>query len=111
MNINALMQQAQKMQREMTKKQKELESKEFEFTSNGGAIKIKMLGSKQITSLEIDEDLIDPSEKEIKLVYQVTVIYYNLDGIFAKGTKLIESQVISSDYAANIELIYSKIVL
>ncbi|MBR6517209.1 MAG: type II secretion system protein [Bacilli bacterium] len=59
-----------------------------------------------------DEDgLIDPSEKEIKLVYQVTVIYYNLDGIFAKGTKLIESQVISSDYAANIELMYSKIVL
>ena len=65
MNINALMQQAQKMQREMTKKQKELESKEFEFTSNGGAIKIKMLGSKQITSLEIDEDLIDPSEKDM----------------------------------------------
>ena len=65
MNINALMQQAQKMQREMTIKQKELESKEFEFTSNGGAIKIKMLGSKQITSLEIDEDLIDPSEKDM----------------------------------------------
>ena len=65
MNINALMQQAQKMQREMTKKQKELESKEFEFTSNGGAIKVKMLGSKQITSLEIDEDLIDPSDKEM----------------------------------------------
>ena len=49
----------------MAKKQKELESKEFEFTSNGGAIKIKMLGSKQITSLEIDEDLIDPSDKEM----------------------------------------------
>ena len=65
MNINALMQQAQKMQREMTKKQTELESKEFEFTSNGGAIKVKMLGSKQITSLEIDEDLIDPSDKEM----------------------------------------------
>ena len=65
MNINALMQQAQKMQKQMEKKQKELESKEFEFTSNGGAIKVKMLGSKQITSLEIDEDLIDPSDKEM----------------------------------------------
>ena len=49
----------------MQKKQKELESKEFEFSSNGGAIKIKMLGSKQMTSLEIDEDLIDPSDKEM----------------------------------------------
>jgi DNA-binding YbaB/EbfC family protein len=65
MNINALMQQAQKMQQQMQKKQKELESKEFEFTSNGGAIKIKMLGSKEMTSLEIDEDLIDPSEKDM----------------------------------------------
>ena len=65
MNINALMQQAQKMQRQMEKKQKELESKEFEFTSNGGAIKIKMLGSKQLVSLEIEEDLIDPRDKEM----------------------------------------------
>ena len=65
MNMQALMQQAQKMQREMTKKQKEVESKEFEFTSNGGAIQIKMLGSKQITSLEIDEDLIDKEEKDM----------------------------------------------
>jgi len=65
MNINAIMQQAQKMQKQMEKKQKELESKEFEFSSNGGAIKIKMLGSKQLTSLEIEEDLIDPSDKEM----------------------------------------------
>ena len=65
MNINALMQQAQKMQRQMEKKRQELESKEFEFSSNGGAIKIKMLGSKEMTSLEIDEDLIDPSEKDM----------------------------------------------
>ena len=65
MNINAIMQQAQKMKQQMEKKQKELESKEFEFSSNGGAIKIKMLGSKEMTSLEIDEDLIDPREKEM----------------------------------------------
>ena len=65
MNLNALMQQAQKMQQQMAKKQKELESKEFEFSSNGGAIKIKMLGSKTMTSLEIDEDLLNADEKEM----------------------------------------------
>ena len=65
MNINALMQQAQKMQRQMEKKQQELASKEFEFTSNGGAIKIKMLGSKTLTSLEIEKDLIDPDDQEM----------------------------------------------
>lgn len=65
MNINAIMQQAQKMKQQMEKKQREIESKEFEFSSNGGAIKIKMLGSKVMTSLDIDEDLIDPSDKEM----------------------------------------------
>ena len=65
MNINALMQQAQKMQKQMEKKQKELESKEFEVSTNGGAIKIKMLGSKKLVSLEIEEDLIDPSDKDM----------------------------------------------
>ena len=65
MNINALMQQAQKMQKQMEKKQQELASKEFEFTSNGGAIKIKMLGSKTLTSLEIEKDLLDPDDKEM----------------------------------------------
>ena len=49
----------------MQKKQKELESKEYEFSSNGGAIKIKMLGSKEILSLEIDADLIDKDDKEM----------------------------------------------
>ena len=65
MNINALMQQAQKMQKQMEKKQQELASKEFEFISNGGAIKIKMLGSKTLTSLEIEKDLLDPDDKEM----------------------------------------------
>lgn len=65
MNINALMQQAQKMQKQMEKKQKELESKEFDVSTNGGAIKIKMLGSKKLVSLEIEEDLIDPNDKEM----------------------------------------------
>ena len=65
MNINALMQQAQKMQQQMAKKQKEIESKEYEFSSNGGAIKIKMLGSKEVISLDIDEDLLNKEEKEM----------------------------------------------
>lgn len=65
MNINALMQQAQKMQQQMTKKQKEFEGREFEFSSNGGAIKLKMKGSREILSLDIDKDLIDPDDKEM----------------------------------------------
>ena len=65
MNMQALMQQAQKMQKEMQKKQAELEAQTFDVTSAGGAIKIKIKGSKQIESIEIDKDAIDPEEKEM----------------------------------------------
>ena len=65
MNMRALMQQAQKMQKEMQKKQAELEATTFDVTSAGGAIKIKIKGSRQIESIEIDKDAIDPEEKEM----------------------------------------------
>ncbi len=65
MNMNALMQQAQKMQREMEKAQKELEAKEFEVVSAGGGIVIKITGAKKITSINIDKDIIDPDDKDM----------------------------------------------
>jgi DNA-binding YbaB/EbfC family protein len=65
MNINALMQQAQKMQKEMQKKQKELEEKLFEIESAGGAIKISIYGDRTIEKIDIDKDAIDPEDKEM----------------------------------------------
>lgn len=65
MNINQVMAQAQKMQREMEKKQKQLEATLFEYESNGGAIKVSIYGSRQIEKIEIDQDAIDPNEKEM----------------------------------------------
>ena len=65
MNINALMQQAQKMQKEMAKKQKELEEKLFEIESSGGAIKVSIYGNRIIEKIDIDRDAIDPDDKEM----------------------------------------------
>lgn len=65
MNINMLMQQAQKMQKELAKAQKALEEKVFDFSSQGGAIKIKIKGNREIIDLDIDEDAIDKDEKEM----------------------------------------------
>ncbi len=65
MNMSALMQQAQKMQREMEKQQKELEAKLFELSSAGGAIKIAIYGNRKIQKISIDEDAIDKDEKEM----------------------------------------------
>ncbi len=65
MNMNALMQQAQKMQKEMARMQKELEERLFDISSAGGAIKISIYGSRKVNKIEIDKDAIDPNDKQM----------------------------------------------
>ena len=65
MNINALMQQAQKMQRDLAKAQKELDEKLFEFDSSGGAIHLSIYGNRKVEKITIDKDAIDPEDKEM----------------------------------------------
>lgn len=65
MNMNNLMKQAQKMQKQMEEMQSELAEKEFEVTSGGGAIKVVINGKKEIKSVEIDKDVVDPDDVEM----------------------------------------------
>ncbi len=62
MNINQLMKQAQQMQRKVDKIQKELEEKEYTFSSQGEAVKGVINGKMEILSLEISEDLLEDKE-------------------------------------------------
>ena len=64
MNMQQMMAQAQKMQRELAKAQNELLEKEFSV-SKGGAVTVKMLGSHEVVSIEIDEDALEPENKEM----------------------------------------------
>jgi hypothetical protein len=65
MNMNALMKQAQQMQKKMEVAQQEAETKEFEATAGGGAITIRVNGKKQLLDVKIDPDLLDPEEVEM----------------------------------------------
>jgi len=60
-----MMKQAQKMQQDFLKMQQELESKEFEFTSGGGAVKATMVGTRQLQSIVIDPEVLDPDDVEM----------------------------------------------
>ena len=62
MNMQALMQQAQKMQRDLTKKKNELNKKEFIGSSE--LVEIKFTGDKKVTSVTI-KDEISNDDKEI----------------------------------------------
>ena len=50
-NMNNLMKQAQRMQRQMEESQKELEVKEFTATAGGGAVEVTVTGKKEMTKI------------------------------------------------------------
>ena len=64
MNMQQMMAQAQKMQRELKKAQAELAQKEF-VVSKGGAVTVTVMGSKEIKSISIDADAFDADNKEM----------------------------------------------
>jgi len=61
-NMGQLMKQAQK---KMEKNQQELNEKEIEVTSGGGAVKIVITGAKDIKAITIDKDVVDPDDVEM----------------------------------------------
>ncbi|MCQ2551628.1 MAG: YbaB/EbfC family nucleoid-associated protein [Clostridia bacterium] len=64
-NMQKQLQQVQAMQRQMEVMQAELEEKEFETTAGGGAVKVVMNGKKEITSLQLKEEIVDPEDIEM----------------------------------------------
>lgn len=65
MNSANMMKQAQKMQKDMLKMQEELETKEYEATAGGGAVKAVVSGKRELISLDIDPDAVDPEDVEM----------------------------------------------
>lgn len=61
-NMQAMIKQAQKMQEDMAAKQTELEATEFTAAAGGGAVSVTMTGDKQIKSLEIKPEVVDPED-------------------------------------------------
>lgn len=64
-NLNHMIKQAQKAQDAMAVKQEELEQKEYTASSGGGVVKVTMSGKKELTSLEIKPEAIDPEEADL----------------------------------------------
>jgi DNA-binding YbaB/EbfC family protein len=64
-NMNKLMKQVQKMQQDMVKLQEELQEKTVEATAGGGVVKVVASGKKQLVSIEIDPEAVDPEDVEM----------------------------------------------
>ena len=64
-NMNNLMKQAQKMQRQMEENQKALQEKEFTASAGGGAVEVTISGKKEVTKVKLAEEVVDPEDIEM----------------------------------------------
>lgn len=64
-NMAQIMKQAQKMSEDMKQKQADLEAKEWNAVSAGGAVKVTLTGKSEIKDLVIDKDMVDPDDVEM----------------------------------------------
>ena len=64
-NMNNLMKQAQKMQRQMEEGQTELEAKEFSAKAGGGAVEVTVSGKKEVLKVQLSQEVVDPDDIEM----------------------------------------------
>ena len=63
-NMNNMIKQAQKLQQDMATAQQEIAAKEFEVSAGGGAVSIIINGQKQVTSMTLSPEIVDPDDME-----------------------------------------------
>lgn len=64
-NMNNLMKQAQKMQKQMEEQAKEFETKEFTASAGGGAVGVTVTGKRELKAIRISPDAVDPEDVEM----------------------------------------------
>lgn len=64
-NMNNLMKQAQRMQKQMEDKTKELEDKTWEASAGGGAVTVTVTGKKEVASVKLSKEVVDPDDIEM----------------------------------------------
>lgn len=65
MNMMKMMKQAQEMQAKMARLEDDLAREEFEVSSGGGAVTVRMNGKQTVLKLTIREDVVKDGDKEM----------------------------------------------
>ena len=63
-NMNAMLRQAQKMQEDMATLQEDLDAREYEISAGGGMVGVKINGKKEVLSIDIQPEIVDPDDIE-----------------------------------------------
>jgi DNA-binding YbaB/EbfC family protein len=83
-NMQQLMRQAQKMQQDMQKAQEELAETEVVATSGGGMVEIVMTCNRELVSVKIKPEAVDP--EDVEMLEDMLVAAFN------EASKLVEEE-------------------
>ena len=83
MNIQAMMKQAQALQKDMLKAKKEIDEKEF--VGESSLVKITLLGTKEVKSVKIDSSS-ELDKEDIEMLEDMIMVAFN------DATKKIEAE-------------------
>lgn len=75
MNVQQLMQQAQKMHKQLQETQEKLKTEEFKGKAGGGTIEVLMDGTYKMKSIKIDPNIVD--KNDIEMLEDLIVTAYN----------------------------------
>lgn len=74
-NMQQLMKQAQEMQEKLAQAKEEIAEAEFEGKASGGAVTITINGNKEMLSVKLDKDIVDP--EDIEMLEDLIVVAFN----------------------------------
>ena len=63
-NMQGMMRQVQKMQADMEALQADLDTREYEIKAGGGVVTVKINGKKEVLSIDIKPEIVDPDDIE-----------------------------------------------
>ena len=63
-NMQAMIRQAQKMQEDMAALQEDLDAREYDIKAGGGMVAVKINGKKEVLSIDIQPEIVDPDDIE-----------------------------------------------
>lgn len=82
MDLQKLMQQAQKMQNQLGKAEEELVNTEYTGTAGGDGVKIVLTGGNEVLSVEINSELLEVDNKE--MLQDLLLVAFNNASTLAK---------------------------
>ncbi|MGN1058884.1 MAG: YbaB/EbfC family nucleoid-associated protein [Clostridia bacterium] len=86
-NKAAMMQRVQQMQEEMERVQNEVSEKTVEATAGGGAVSVVMKGSRELVSVKLKPEIVDP--EDIEMLEDLIVAAVNEAG--TKASEMMEA--------------------